>query len=99
MIDLGGRRLHVVRAGPPGASPTIVLEHGAFGCASDWGVVQERLAAKGLRSIAYDRAGLGHSDPGPAPRDGGAINADLAALLARWARPGPSCWSAIPWAG
>src|SRR5215470_13081677 len=81
-IDLGGRTLRVVRAGPPGRRPTIVLEHGAFGCAADWAVVQERLAAKGLASIAYDRAGIGHSDPGPAPRDGHAIVADCAALLA-----------------
>ena len=58
-----------------------MLEHGAFGCAADWAVVQARLAAKGFRSLAYDRAGLGHSDPGPPPRDGRAITADLAGLL------------------
>ena len=80
-VDIGGRRLRMVRAGPPEARPLIVLEHGAFGCAADWAVVQERLAAKGFRSLAYDRAGLGHSDPGPEPRDGHAIVADLAALL------------------
>jgi pimeloyl-ACP methyl ester carboxylesterase len=80
-VDIGGRSLRVVRAGPRSGRPTIVLEHGAFGCASDWAVVQERLAAKGLASLAYDRAGLGHSDPGPLPRDGRAIAADLDALL------------------
>jgi pimeloyl-ACP methyl ester carboxylesterase len=80
-IEIGGRCLRVVRAGPVAADPLIVLEHGAFGCAADWAVVQERLAAKGFRSLAYDRAGLGHSDPGPQPRDGRAIVADLAALL------------------
>lgn len=81
-IDIGGgRRLRVVRAGPPEARPLVVLEHGAFGCAADWAVVQERLAAKGYRSLAYDRAGLGQSDPGPVPRDGRAIVGDLAALL------------------
>jgi len=89
MIDLGGRRLHVVRAGPKGAGPTVVLEHGAFGCGSDWAVVQARLAAKGLASVAYDRAGIGHSDPGPAPRDAQAINADLSALLAALGEAGP----------
>lgn len=68
-------------AGPHGPRPLIVCEHGAFGCAADWAVVQERLAARGLRSLAYDRAGLGHSEPGPEPRDGTAINADLEALL------------------
>jgi pimeloyl-ACP methyl ester carboxylesterase len=89
MIDLGGRRLHAVRAGPPTDKPTIVLEHGAFGCASDWGVVQARLAAKGLHSIAYDRAGLGLSDPGPLPRDGRALNADLSSLLGAMGEAGP----------
>jgi pimeloyl-ACP methyl ester carboxylesterase len=71
-----------VRAGPADSErPTVVLEHGAFGCAADWAVVQARLAAKGLKSLAYDRAGLGYSDPGPLPRDGRAIAADLDALL------------------
>jgi pimeloyl-ACP methyl ester carboxylesterase len=89
MIDLGGRRLHVVLAGPSRDKPTIVLEHGAFGCASDWGVVQARLTAKGLHSIAYDRAGLGLSDPGPQPRDGRALNADLSAVLEALGEAGP----------
>src|ERR1700758_5499700 len=88
-IDLGGRALRIVRAGPRNRRPTVVLEHGSFGCAADWAVVQERLAAKGLRSLAYDRAGLGHSDPGPKPRDGRAIVADLAALLRELDEPAP----------
>ena len=89
MVDVGGRRLRVVRAGAPSSRPTIVLEHGAFGCAADWAVVQERLAAKGLASLAYDRAGLGHSEPGPKPRDGHAIVSDLAALLREIDEAGP----------
>ncbi|WP_293901370.1 alpha/beta hydrolase [Phenylobacterium sp.] len=80
-VDIGGRALRVVRAGPEAATPLIVFEHGAFGCAADWAVVQEKLAARSLASLAYDRAGLGHSDPGPEPRDGRAINDDLEALL------------------
>jgi pimeloyl-ACP methyl ester carboxylesterase len=89
MVDLGGRALRIVRDGPASARPTIVLEHGAFGCAADWAVVQERLAERGLRSLAYDRAGLGHSPPGPKPRDGRAIVADLAALLRGLDERGP----------
>jgi pimeloyl-ACP methyl ester carboxylesterase len=86
-VDIGGRSLRAVRAGPERggpqqADPLVVCEHGAFGCAADWAVVQEKLAAKGLASLAYDRAGMGHSDPGPEPRDGRAINDDLEALLA-----------------
>ncbi len=52
-------------------------------------MVQERLAARGHRSIAYDRAGLGLSDPGPSPRDGLAIAGDLEALLAAIGEGGP----------
>jgi pimeloyl-ACP methyl ester carboxylesterase len=89
MVDVGGRRLRVVRAGGKSDRPTIVLEHGAFGCASDWAVVQEKLAAKGLASLAYDRAGLGHSEPGPTPRDGNAIVSDLASLLRELGEAGP----------
>lgn len=88
-VDIGGRRLRVVRAGPaPGvvtgreaSGPLVVMECGAFGCAADWFVVQSLLAARGVSSLAYDRAGLGLSDPGPEPRDGQAIASDLQALL------------------
>jgi len=82
LIDIGGRKLHAVRAGPAhGGGPLVLLEAGAFGFSADWAVVQERLAERGLASLAYDRAGLGLSDPGPKPRDGLAIARDLDALL------------------
>lgn len=91
MADIGGRRLRYIRAGPadPGQAPLVVCEHGAFGCAVDWDVVQARLAGIGLRSLAYDRAGLGGSDPGLKPRDGRAVVDDLAALLAVLDETGP----------
>ena len=59
----------------------MVLEAGAFGFSADWSAVQDGLAAKGLRSLAYDRAGLGFSDPGPSPRDSRSVVADLEAFL------------------
>ena len=89
LVDIGGRRLRIVRAGAPSEAPLIVFECGAFGCAADWAVVQERLAAQGFASLAYDRAGLGYSDPGPTPRDGSAIAADLEALLHHLGETGP----------
>jgi pimeloyl-ACP methyl ester carboxylesterase len=91
-VDIGGRALRVIRAGPPAAGrkgPLVVCEHGAFGCGTDWAVVQDKLAARGLASLAYDRAGIGHSDPGPEPRDGRAINDDLEALLDKLGETGP----------
>jgi len=89
-VDIGGRALRAVHAGPSSSiQPLVVCEHGAFGCATDWAVVQEKLAQLGLRSLSYDRAGLGHSDAGPEPRDGRAINDDLEALLAAVGETGP----------
>ncbi|HTX49396.1 MAG TPA: alpha/beta fold hydrolase [Caulobacteraceae bacterium] len=86
----GGRRLRVVAEGPPTSTrPLVVLEAGSFGFSADWAAVQSRLAAQGLRSLAYDRAGLGLSDPGPAPRDSAAIVDDLEALLAAEDETGP----------
>jgi pimeloyl-ACP methyl ester carboxylesterase len=86
-MDIGGRRLRLVRMGPKRtprpsgtATPTLLFEAGAFGTAADWAVVQGAVADR-YDSCAYDRAGLGYSDPGPAPRDSSAIVRDLAALL------------------
>ena len=90
LVDIGGRRLHGVFAGPRHAScPLVILEAGAFGFSADWSAVQDKLAAKGIRSLAYDRAGLGFSDPGSLPRDGSAIVSDLEGFLARTNEPRP----------
>jgi pimeloyl-ACP methyl ester carboxylesterase len=91
MIDIGaGRTLHAVFAGPTGGVvPLVILEAGAFGFSADWAAVQAKLAALGMRSLAYDRAGLGFSPPGPLPRDGFAVRADLEALLTATGEAGP----------
>jgi pimeloyl-ACP methyl ester carboxylesterase len=90
MVDVGGRRMRIVCMGPqaPG-KPVIILEAGAFGFAADFGTVQDQLTAKGLRNCAYDRAGMGFSDPSPKPRDGIAIAEDLETLLAAARVPPP----------
>jgi pimeloyl-ACP methyl ester carboxylesterase len=84
MVDIGdGRMLHAVFVGPPDiGGPLVVLEAGSFGFSADWAAVQAKLALRGVRSMAYDRAGLGFSTPGPEPRDGLAIAGDLERLLA-----------------
>ena len=59
----------------------MVFEAGSFGTAADWSVVQTRLSRR-FHTLAYDRAGLGYSDPGPQPRDSQAVADDLERLLA-----------------
>jgi pimeloyl-ACP methyl ester carboxylesterase len=88
-IDIGGRKLRLVCEGPQGPRPVVWLESGAFSGAADFAAIQQKLSAKGLRSCAYDRAGMGWSDPGPRPRDGDSITGDLAKLMAASGEPGP----------
>jgi pimeloyl-ACP methyl ester carboxylesterase len=50
--------------GAPSASPTVILEAGAFGTSADWDRVLDDLSTGG-RACAYDRAGVGLSPPRP----------------------------------
>lgn len=83
------RRLHVVCEGPRSGPPTVWMEAGAFSGASDFGAVQRKLAAKGFRSCAYDRAGQGYSDAADGVRDADAILADLEQAMAAVGEPEP----------
>jgi pimeloyl-ACP methyl ester carboxylesterase len=91
MYDVGGgRRMRLVCEGPADAGrPTVVYESGAFGFSGDWANVQALTTAEGLRSCAYDRAGMGLSDPSPEPRDGVHVARDLEKLLAAAHVDGP----------
>jgi pimeloyl-ACP methyl ester carboxylesterase len=60
--------LYVDCRGAASASPTVILEAGAFGASADWDLILDDLAAGG-RVCAYDRAGVGRSPPRPGARD------------------------------
>jgi pimeloyl-ACP methyl ester carboxylesterase len=92
MVDIGGRRLRIVCEGPAAApGPTVLFESGAYGFSGDWAYSQHVLAGQGVRSCAYDRAGMGLSDPAPAnaPRDGINVARDLETLLTAAHVPAP----------
>ncbi len=90
MVDIGGRRMRIVCQGPKDAAgPTVLFESGAFGFSGDWAFSQRDLTAQGVRSCAYDRAGMGLSDPSPEPRDGVNVAQDLEKLLAAEHVPAP----------
>ena len=67
LVNIGDHKLHIRCAGPSGGSPTVIFEAGGGGSSRDWSLVQN-LLSQGVKSCAYDRAGLGWSEPGPAPR-------------------------------
>lgn len=78
LVDVGGRRMHVRVAGD--GWPTVVFESGIAASSINWSRVQGDVAAF-ARTVAYDRAGYGWSDPASGPRTAGNAAADLHALL------------------
>jgi pimeloyl-ACP methyl ester carboxylesterase len=73
-----GRRLHYVTGGT--GSPTVVFEAGLAANRHTWGLIQPTLSET-VRTVAYDRAGLGRSDPDPATRGLARLADDLEDLL------------------
>jgi pimeloyl-ACP methyl ester carboxylesterase len=67
VLAVGSHRMHLRCLGSNDSRVTVILEAGGGGFSSHWARVQELLAPS-ARSCAYDRAGLGWSEPGPAPR-------------------------------
>ena len=67
LVPVGSHSLHVRCVGPAGQRPTVILEAGGGAYSTVWSRVQDLLATR-VRTCAYDRAGLGWSQPGPAPR-------------------------------
>jgi pimeloyl-ACP methyl ester carboxylesterase len=88
MIDVGGYRIHLSSQGENHGNPTVVLI-GCGGCMSaNWGWVQSEVARL-TRVVAFDRAGFGWSEPGPAPRDAAQNARELHLALERAGMPGP----------
>ena len=91
LVDVDGYSLHLFCIGENNdGRATVILETGlgGFATSSDWARVQPEIA-KTTRVCAYDRAGLGWSDPGPQPRDAQHIAAELHTLLQNSHTPGP----------
>ena len=66
MIDVGGRGLSVKLEGD--GTPTIVFESGGGDDASVWSDITPEVRRRShVRTVLYDRAGLGRSDPVPLP--------------------------------
>jgi len=86
MVDVGGYRLHIACVGQGG--PTVVLDAALGNMSAHWARVQQEVATT-TRVCAYDRAGLGWSEPGPGPRDAAHITSELHTLLGNAGIPGP----------
>jgi pimeloyl-ACP methyl ester carboxylesterase len=86
LVDVGGHSLHLHCIGQ--GSPTVVLDAGLGAFSLDWGAVEPQIATS-TRVCAYDRAGLGWSEPGPTPRSPQQFANELHALLTNSGVEGP----------
>jgi pimeloyl-ACP methyl ester carboxylesterase len=86
LVDVGGHSLHINCVGQGG--PTVILEAANGGMSAHWVRVQQEVA-RATRVCAYDRAGLGWSEPGPEPRDAKQVSSELHALLTNAGIDGP----------
>lgn len=78
MIDIGGRRLHLIDSGVSG--PAVIFEAGISATCLNW--TQVRTEAEGFsRACTYDRGWLGWSDPAETPRTTSNLVDELHALL------------------
>src|SRR3981189_478510 len=66
--------LHLYESGDSG--PTVVFESGIAATSISWRLVQPRVA-QFARTVSYDRAGLGSSDPIKGPRSLTSMNEQL----------------------
>ena len=86
LIDVARQRLHVFEMGE--GTPPVVLEAGISATCVNWRGVQTEIA-KFTRALAYDRAGLGWSDPARTPRTAPQMVEELHAMLREAAIPPP----------
>ncbi len=85
-IDVGNGRLHLHSQGA--GAPAVVLEAGLAATSVSWSYVQPEIA-KFTSVCSYDRAGLGWSDAGQAPRTVQAMVGELKLLLENAGVRGP----------
>src|SRR5215213_3945051 len=86
MVDVNGHLMHINCMGEGGT--TVVLEAANFGMSAHWFRVQQQLG-KTTRVCAYDRAGMGWSEPGSELRDARQISSELHTLLKGASTEGP----------
>jgi pimeloyl-ACP methyl ester carboxylesterase len=85
-VNVAGDRLYVHCMGA--GTPAVIMEAGYNDVGETWSLVQPEVA-RYARACAYDRAGLGQSDPGPGARDSLDAVTALHALLNNAGIEGP----------
>ncbi len=85
LIDVGCHRLHWLESGQ---GIPVVFESGVSASCLNWTHLRSQVAGF-ARACAYDRAGLGWSDPGPKPRVASRLVAEVRTLIEGAGLPKP----------
>jgi len=78
LVDIGSHRMHWWCEGA--GAPLVVLDAGAVAFSTSWRALLPEVS-KSQRVCAFDRSGLGWSEPGPGPWDANQAADELAMLL------------------
>jgi pimeloyl-ACP methyl ester carboxylesterase len=78
LVDVGGRKIHIQCMGT--GSPAVIFEAGGTHDSMQYSSIQTEVA-KRTRACAYDRAGMGWSDPSPDALDARSLERDLDRVL------------------
>src|SRR6185503_6530292 len=80
LVKIGNHKLFISIKGNRDSKFTVVFEAGAGGGSQDWTKVISMLPP-GIRTVAYDRAGMGSSEKGPMPQTMAQNVLELSTLL------------------
>ena len=86
LVEVDGRLMHVYCMGS--GAPTVVIDAGNGSFSIEWTPIQDALSGS-TRVCTFDRPGYGWSEPGPEPRDGEQVVAELHMLLQTAGEIGP----------
>jgi pimeloyl-ACP methyl ester carboxylesterase len=86
LVEVEGHLMHIQCTGS--GSPTAVIDAGNGSFSIEWTPIRQELSQT-TRVCAFDRSGYGWSEPGPRPRDGAQVVAELHALLMAAGELGP----------
>jgi pimeloyl-ACP methyl ester carboxylesterase len=78
LVDIGSHQMHWWCEGQ--GSPTVILDAGAIAFSTSWRQLMPLISGQ-TRVCAFDRSGMGWSEPGPGPWDADQAAFELAALL------------------
>ena len=94
LYTINGHQMHIVCKGQ--GSPTVILQAGGAAESLWWYRVQNQMAEH-TRVCAYDRPGMGWSEPTTQPRDALTLVGELHTLLKEAGVPGPYVMAGHSW--